>query len=178
MPFTLLDRDVKAVIARAYQAAGAGSRTVIGEEHLLEALAATTRGQALLAPITDVVVRQEVWPAVAENRASGGLSRADRDALAGVGVDVDNVLARTEALARRSGQLGPVRPAGGWGQRMSDAAAVVLARAEDLAVEEGLRSVNIDHVVLALVQVPSLITEHLRSRGVTDDVVAARRVVP
>ncbi|MCA0437815.1 MAG: hypothetical protein LCH98_15265 [Actinobacteria bacterium] len=175
MSLTRLDRGVKAIIARAYEAATDGPRTVIGEEHLLEAVAATPRGRVLLTPLTDVVVREEIWPEVARARAAGGLSVADREALGGVGIDVDQVMARAEVWGGTSGEAGAVRPSGGWGQRMSDPAAVALARAEDLAVEEGTRVVGIDHVVMGLVQVPSLLTEHLRSRGVTDEAVTARR---
>lgn len=151
---------------------------MIGEEDLLEAIAATPRGAALLAPLTAAVVRREIRPAVARARSAGGLSAADREALAAVGVDVEALVARIDpggpsGPARAT--LGPARPGGGWGQRMTDSAAVALARAEDLAVAEGRRAVGLDHLLVGLVETPSLVTEHLLAHGVTPATVAARR---
>ena len=173
VPVTWIAREVKSVIAAAYGLASGRWRTVIGEEDLLQVLTESARGGVLLSPLTPALVREEVVPAVARARESGGLSSDDRTALSGLGLDVDALLSQASSgLGEPS--PGPVRPEGGWGQRMSDAAAVVLARAEDAAVAQGTRTVEVDHLVLALVETPSLVTEHLRSRGVTPAVVGER----
>ncbi len=166
MPVTWLDAEVKAVIGAAYALAEGGSRTVVGEEHLLVALLEIPAGVAWLAPLTVTQVREEIWPAVSRARLTGGLSATDRAALGGLGLDLPWIEEQMDSLDTGEIRQRRARPSGGWSQRMTDAAAVVLARAEDLVVARGSRAISLPDLVTALVEVPSLITEHLAVRGV------------
>lgn len=172
---TWLDAEVKTVIGPAYALAAGGSRTVIGEEHLLVALLETPAGVAWLTPLTVTQVRDEIWPAVRSARLTGGLSATDRAALDGLGLDLPSLEQQLDSLGPGEVLQRAARPSGGWSQRMTDAAAVVLARAEDLAVARGSRAVGLRELVAALVEVPSLITEHLAERGITKDSVRLRQ---
>lgn len=176
MPATWMGREATSVIAAAYTLAAAGRRTVIAEEHLLEALVSAARGAYLLAPLTLATVQNEIVPAVAQARHAGGLSCGDRRALAGLGLDVADIMSRTDALLEGgNASLGPARPSGGWSQRMNDEAALALTWGEDAAVDEACRVVGVDHLALGLAGAPSLIQEHLAARGVTVDSVSRRR---
>lgn len=175
MPVTWLDGEVKSVIGNAYALAQGGSRTVIGEEHLLAAILETPAGAAWLGPLTATRVREEIWPAVRGARLTGGLSATDRAALGGLGLDLPSLNQQLDSLDRAEVLQCPARPSGGWSRRMTDAAAVVLARAEDLAVAKGSRAVGMRELVTALVEVPSLITEHLAVRGITKESVRLRQ---
>lgn len=172
---TWLDAEVKSVIGAAYALAEGGSRTVLGEEHLLAAILETPAGAAWLGPLTASQVREEIWPAVSRARLTGGLSATDRAALGGLGLELPWLEEQMDSLDTGEIRQRPARPSGGWSQRMTDAAAVVLARAEDLAVARGSRAVGLSELVAALVEVPSLITEHLLARCVTRESVRLGR---
>jgi hypothetical protein len=132
-------------------------------------------GAAWLGPLTATQVREEIWPAVRNSRLTGGLSATDRAALGGLGLDLPSLKQQLDSLDRAEVVQCPARPSGGWSQRMTDAAAVVLARAEDLTVARGSRAVGLPELVTALVEVPSLITEHLLARCVTKESVRLRQ---
>lgn len=174
MPVTWLDREVKGVVGAAHELASGGARTVIGEEHLLAAVLETHVGK-WLAPLSSAEVREEILPAVSRARLTGGLSATDQAALDGLGVDLPSLARQVDSLDTGDALRSPARPAGGWSQRMTDAAAVVLARAEDLTVAGGSRSVGLPELVTALVEVPSLVTEHLAARGITAESVQLHR---
>ncbi|MEU9007746.1 Clp protease N-terminal domain-containing protein, partial [Streptomyces sp. NPDC048551] len=85
--FTHGARD--AVTGAVDEARRAGAATVT-EEHLL--LALVDRG--VLDPLG--VDREALGTRLAESRRRGGMSRADQEALAGLGIDLDEIVSRVE----------------------------------------------------------------------------------
>lgn len=178
MTVTYMDKAARAAIGAAYAAARHERRAVIGDDHLLEALTATPRGLFLLAPVTADLVREELMSAVVRSHRDGGFTAAERNALADLGIDLEDVRTRADAsLGEGALDDRHVRPSDGWSQRMTDLVACVLARAEDFAIDEGVRAVGIDHLTLALVDTPGVVSEQLGARGVTSDSVRARRML-
>lgn len=175
MSVTRLGRDVQAVFAVAYESASDGSRTVIGKEHILVAALEAPLGAAWLPPLTAPQVRADVLPAVARARAAGGLSAADRAALGSIGIDLVFLEQRVSSLGMGEAIARPARPSGGGHQHMTDYAAVMLGRAEDLALAGGRHGIGLPELVMALVEVPSLITEHLNACGVSAESVRQRQ---
>ncbi|GAA3084705.1 hypothetical protein GCM10020254_31390 [Streptomyces goshikiensis] len=101
--FTTAARD--AVTGAVAEARRAGAATVT-EEHLLLALLA----QGALDPLG--VDRAAVAAGLARARRRGGMSRADEEALAGLGIDLTRILSRVEET-HGEGALAAAAPGGG-----------------------------------------------------------------
>lgn len=140
----------------------------IGSEHLLLGLcrAGDTRGAALLA------ARGVTLPVVEDDlRGPGELP--DREALAGVGIDLDEVRARVEE-AFGPGALENTRAAGvrrrrRWGHIPFDRGAKkVLELALREAVRRGDRTIGSEHVLLGMLhRETGRATTVLHARGIT-----------
>ena len=142
----------------------------IGSEHLLLGLcrAGDTRGAALLAArgVTLAVVEEDL-------RRAGPPDLPDREALAGVGIDLDEVRARVEE-AFGPGALENTRAAGGrrrrlWGHIPFDRGAKkVLELALREAVRRGDRAIGSEHVLLGMLhRETGRAAPLLHARGVT-----------
>ncbi|MEU8954478.1 Clp protease N-terminal domain-containing protein [Streptomyces sp. NPDC048518] len=132
--------------------------------------------------------RTSIERALAEARRRGGLSRADAQALADLGVDVDEIVSRVEeahgvgALAgagtRAGGGAGVGAGAGGgagrrgWRQRLGRVpfgrdAKEVLVKSLRLATARRDRTIGGQHLLLALCVRPGVVSEILADHGVT-----------
>ncbi|MFJ3708988.1 Clp protease N-terminal domain-containing protein [Streptomyces sp. NPDC090053] len=164
--FTQGARDV--VTGAVGYADGAGE-SAITEEHLLMALldARGTKGSFVLTSLGAAGWRDELSGALAETRRRGGVSQADLEALAGLGVDVDAIVARVEeahgegALAAGATRTRPLR------RPLAPGAREVLRSALRIAAGRGDRRLGDEHLLLALTGRRGAVAEALAGCGVS-----------
>jgi ATP-dependent Clp protease ATP-binding subunit ClpA len=157
-----------AVIADALERARAEGTGRIGEEHLFAALLGNPDTRPLLGRVGGPEGAAAVWAEVREARRRGGLTAAEREALTGLGIDLDEVVARAEARLG-AGALGTTRAAARRGRRASIApeAVAVLNAAQRHKAARGDRGLSARHLVLGLVTRPGLFADALAARGIT-----------
>ncbi|MCG8915588.1 Clp protease [Actinokineospora sp. PR83] len=142
-------------------------------EHLLLGILAQDR-----TPGTGILARHAVTTAAAREaidaaRRRGGLSTADAEALTGLGIDVDAVVAAVEhshgagALAA-AGRRG--RPFG-WRVPLSPECKRVLQRCLVEVVERGENTIGDEHLLLAILRTGGTAADVLTGFGVTYEVV-------
>ncbi|MEW2414517.1 Clp protease N-terminal domain-containing protein [Streptomyces sp. NPDC046866] len=163
-----------AVVGAQAQAAQAES-AVVAEEHLLLALLEQGALDAL------EVDRAAVRAGLVEARRRGGLSRADEEALAGLGIDLSEVVARIEETHGEGALSGPAprrrgRAAGLFGRRepgprthrpFTAEARQVLEKSLRIALGRKDGEIGSRHLVLALIARPGPVSEVLADHGVT-----------
>ncbi|MFF2013694.1 Clp protease N-terminal domain-containing protein [Streptomyces sp. NPDC058195] len=155
---------VTGAVARA-ERAGA---VAVTEEHLLLALLDRGEGRAGFAAaalgLTDR--RAAVEEDLATARRRGGLTRADTEALAGLGIDVAEVVARVEE-AHGEGALDRSRRRGAGRRPFTPGAKDVLARSVRIAVGHGDRAIGDEHLLLGLAARPGAVADVLAAHGAT-----------
>lgn len=164
--FTQGARDVvKGAVAQA-ERERAGR---VDEGHMVLALldGSGTRGAFVLGALgVDTQERRaSIGRALAGVRRRAGLSRADAEALAGIGIDVEEVVARVEQ-AHGEGVLTGGRRVGGR-RPFSREAKGVLESSLRIAVARHDRVIGDEHVLLALATRPGVASEVLAEHGVT-----------
>lgn len=108
--------------------------------------------------------------AVGEARRRAGLTRADTDALAGLGIDVSEIVARVEeahGVGAMSGDRGDGRWWAGGRPSFSREAKDVLEKSLRMAVAHRDRRIGDEHLLLALTVLPGVAAEVLADHGVT-----------
>lgn len=171
--FTKDARDVvKGAVAHAE---GAGARSV-GAEHLLLALLDRegSRASFALAALGLDGRRESVREALERARRRAGLTQAETDALAGLGIHVPEIVARVEET-HGAGALSGDRRAGGrrdggrWsGHRpFEQEAKDILTGALRAATARRDRRIGDQHILLALTVRPGVPAEVLADHGVT-----------
>ncbi|MEV5881559.1 Clp protease N-terminal domain-containing protein [Streptomyces sp. NPDC052020] len=157
------------------QAEGAGERTV-GAGHLLLALLERRggRGAYALAALGIDGRGEAVRRALGEARRRAGLSRAETDALAGLGIDVSRIVARVEEVHGTGAMAGDRRDKGWWSGRRGFGrdAKEVLEKALRIALARRERHIGDEHILLALTARPGVAAEVLADQGVTYESVA------
>ncbi|RFU84826.1 peptidase [Streptomyces triticagri] len=146
-------------------------------EHLVLALldAEGTKGAFVLRALGVAGQRDAVERDLAEARRRGGVSDADAEALAGLGVDVEAIVARAEqehgagALAGRKARRG--RRRFGGHRPFARESKGVLETALKVAVGRGDRFIGDEHVLLALTARPGVPRDVLADRGASHDAV-------
>ncbi len=113
--------------------------------------------------------REAVRQALTEARRRAGLSRAEADALAGLGIDVSEIVARVEEAHGVGALSGDRKDRRRWsGHRsFSKDAKKVLEQALRVAVDRHERWIGDEHVLLALTVRPGVPAEVLADHGVT-----------
>ncbi|MFD4797619.1 peptidase [Streptomyces anulatus] len=158
---------VKGAVAQA-ERAGADSVT---EEHLLLALLEQEGGRASFA-VTALGLhdrRASLDAAFAEARRRGGLTRADTDALADIGIDIGAIVSRVEG-AHGEGALAAGRGGRRWwsGHRpFTPGAKTVLENSLRVALGRGDRFIGEEHLLLALTAKPGVVADVLAEHGAT-----------
>ncbi|MFF1271799.1 Clp protease N-terminal domain-containing protein [Streptomyces anulatus] len=158
---------VKGAVAQA-ERAGAGSVT---EEHLLLALLEQEGGRTSFA-VTALGLhdrRASLDAAFAEARRRGGLTRADTDALADIGIDIGAIVSRVEG-AHGEGALAAGRTGRRWwsGHRpFTPGAKTVLENSLRVALGRGDRFIGEEHLLLALTAKPGVVADVLAEHGAT-----------
>ncbi|MFH9651564.1 Clp protease N-terminal domain-containing protein [Streptomyces anulatus] len=158
---------VKGAVAQA-ERVGADSVT---EEHLLLALLEQEGGRTSFA-VTALGLhdrRASLDAAFAEARRRGGLTRADTDALADIGIDVGAIVSRVEG-AHGEGALAAGRGGRRWwsGHRpFTPGAKTVLENSLRVALGRGDRFIGEEHLLLALTAKPGVVADVLAEHGAT-----------
>ncbi|MFR0358194.1 Clp protease N-terminal domain-containing protein [Streptomyces sediminimaris] len=115
--------------------------------------------------------RESVRQAVAAARRRAGLSQAEADALAGLGIDVSEIVTRVEEVHGVGAMSGDRKDKGWWpGRRTFDRAAKqILETSLRTAVARGDRHIGDEHILLALTGRPGVPAEVLARHGVTHE---------
>ncbi|WP_338703768.1 Clp protease N-terminal domain-containing protein [Streptomyces sp. Q6] len=141
----------------------------VDEGHLLLSLLDRrgTRGSFALGALgVDADGRRDViGRSLADARRRAGLSQADAEALAGLGIDVDEIVARVEQ-AHGVGALTGGRRLGGR-RPFSREAKGVLESSLRAALAHRDRAIGDEHLLLALTTRPGVAAEALAAHGVT-----------
>ncbi|MEU4085557.1 Clp protease N-terminal domain-containing protein [Streptomyces aureus] len=170
--FERFTKDARAVVEGAVSHSGRVGAGSVEEEHMLLALLDRegSRGSFALTSLGESGFRASLERDLAEARRRGGLSRADADALSGLGIDLSEIVARIEEAhgegALESGGRGPNgrrarrRP---FGQEAKD----VLVRALRIAAARRDRHIGDEHLLLAITLRGGVASEVLADHGVT-----------
>ncbi|MEW2076720.1 Clp protease N-terminal domain-containing protein [Streptomyces sp. NPDC012403] len=169
--FERFTKDARDVVKGAVEHAEGTGAERVGAEHLLLALLDRegSRASFALAALGAGERRESVRAALGEARRRAGLTQAETDALAGLGIDVSEIVARVEET-HGTGALSGHRKAGGRrsGHRPFDRAAKdVLTGALRAATALRDRRIGDEHILLALTARPGVPAEVLADHGVT-----------
>jgi ATP-dependent Clp protease ATP-binding subunit ClpA len=172
--FERFTKDARAVVQGAVEhAEGAGAPSV-DAEHILLALLDREGSRASFALTSLGVARERkesVREAVAEARRRAGLSQAEADALAGLGIDVSEIVARVEEVHGVGAMSGDRKDKGWWSGRRTfgrDAKQIV-EKSLRTAIARGDRHIGDEHILLALTARPGVSAEILADHGVTHE---------
>ncbi|MGW4561676.1 Clp protease N-terminal domain-containing protein [Streptomyces sp. NPDC004561] len=169
--FERFTKDAREVVKGAVADCDRTGVRSVGPEHLLLALLDREGGRAsfALAALGLAERREPVRQALEEARRRAGLTRADADALAGLGIDVSEIVARVEE-AHGVGAMSGDRDAGsrpGRRTAFGREAKGVLEKALRVALARRDRHIGDEHLLLALTAVQGVAAEVLADEGVT-----------
>ena len=172
--FERFTKDARDVVKGAVAQAERAGALRVDSEHLLLALLDRegSRASFALGALGLTERREPVRAALEQVRRRGGLTQAETDALAGLGIDVPEIVARVEE-AHGTGALSGPLSGGKDGARRSghrpfgrDAKAV-LTGALRAATARRDRRIGDEHLLLALTARPGAPAEVLADHGVT-----------
>ncbi|MCD7439225.1 peptidase [Streptomyces lincolnensis] len=173
--FERFTKDARDVVRGAVEhAEGAGVRTVEAEHVLLSLLDRQgSRASFAFAALGLAERKDALRGAIGEARRRAGLSQAEADALAGLGIDVSEIVARVEEVHGVGAMSGDRKDKGWWSGRRSFGrdAKDVLERALRIAVSRRDGHVGDEHILLALAARPGVPAEVLADHGVTYEAV-------
>ncbi|GAA2946852.1 Clp protease N-terminal domain-containing protein [Kitasatospora cinereorecta] len=153
--------------------AGADSVT---EEHLLLALLDQegSRSSFAVAALGLTDRRASLEAALTEARRRGGLTQADMEALAGIGIDVTEIVAKVEGAHGEGALAGDRRSRRWWtGRRaFTTGAKGILEKSLRIALGRGDRFIGEEHLLLALTASPGVVADVLAQHGATYTAVA------
>ncbi|MFF7215084.1 Clp protease N-terminal domain-containing protein [Streptomyces sp. NPDC008238] len=168
--FERFTKSAREVVEGAVGHAERAADPAVTEDHLLLSLLDRrgTRASAALAALGVDRRREALEEALGESRRRGGVSRADAAALAGLGIDVAEIVARVED-AHGSGVLaagsGPRRRRPSGRRPFGRGAKGVLERSLRSAVARGDRHIGDEHILLALTAGPGVVADVLAEHG-------------
>ncbi|MHA5049231.1 Clp protease N-terminal domain-containing protein [Streptomyces sp. SD15] len=170
--FERFTKDARAVVEGAVGHSERVGAETVEEEHMLLALfdREGSRGAFVLASLGVDRRRDSVERGLAEARRRGGLSRADADALSGLGISVSEIVSRVEE-AHGVGALESGKRGGrGWWSRhrpFAQGARDVLTQSLRIALARHDRTIGDEHLLMALTVRPGVLAEVLADHGVT-----------
>ncbi|MGK5629345.1 Clp protease N-terminal domain-containing protein [Streptomyces sp. URMC 123] len=143
----------------------------VTEEHLLLALLDLegTRSSYGFSVLGVADRRASVLAGLADARRRAGLTKADAEALADIGIDVTEIVSRVEAVHGEGALAGDARPKRWWSGRrpFTRTAKDVLERSLRIALGRGDRHIGDEHLLLALVARPGAVADVLAEHGAT-----------
>ncbi|MGA4863804.1 Clp protease N-terminal domain-containing protein [Streptomyces lavendulocolor] len=143
----------------------------VTEEHLLLALLDLrgTRSAAAFEALGVSARRTSVESALADARRRGGLTRADTEALAGLGIDVTEIVSRVEAAHGAGALSGGRKPKRRWSSHrpFTRPAKDTLEQSLRVALGRGDRHISDEHLLLALAARPGVVADVLADHGAT-----------
>jgi ATP-dependent Clp protease ATP-binding subunit ClpA len=173
--FERFTKDARAVVRGAVEHAERAQAQTVGAEHLLLGLLDREGSRASFA-LTALGLgadegRESVRRALEEARRRAGLSQAETDALAGLGIDVSEIVARVEEAHGVGAMSGDRKDKRWWsGQRsFGRDAKEVLEKALRVALARRDRHIGDEHILLALTVRPGVPAEVLADHGVTHE---------
>lgn len=169
--FERFTSDARAVVKGAAEhAERVGSRSV-DAEHLLLALLdrEASRASFALASLGLADRKEPVRAALGDARRRAGLSQAEADALAGLGIDVSDLVSRVEEVHGVGAMSGDRRDRGWRSGRpvFGREAKKVLENCLRIAMAHRDRRIGDEHILLALAARPGVPSEVLADQGVT-----------
>lgn len=138
-------------------------------EHLLYELLALrgTQGAAVLDRLGVAARRADLERDLDAARRRGGITKADADALAGLGIDVAEVVDRVEAVHGAGALAPPATRRRRRGIPLDGQAKAVLEKSLRIALARGDKHVGDEHMLLALAATPGIAAEVLADHGAT-----------
>ncbi|MFE3265443.1 MULTISPECIES: Clp protease N-terminal domain-containing protein [unclassified Streptomyces] len=170
--FERFTKDARAVVEGAVGYSERAGAEAVDEEHMLLALLDRegSRGSFALASLGAVGRRDSVERALAETRRRAGLSRAETEALSGLGIDVSEIVSRVEET-HGAGALEAGRRGGSGGRSgrrpFTRGAKETLTQSLRLALARQDRHIGDEHLLMALTVRPGVPAEVLADHGVT-----------
>ncbi|GAA2290824.1 Clp protease N-terminal domain-containing protein [Streptomyces atrovirens] len=171
--FERFTKDARDVVKGAVEYVDGAQAGTVDAEHLLRALLdrRASRASFALAALGVDERKESVRRALDEARRRAGLSQAESDALAGLGIDVSEIVARVEETHGVGAMSGDRKDKGWWSGRrsFSRGAKDVLEGALRIAVARRDRHIGDEHILLALTARPGVPAEVLADHGVTHE---------
>ncbi|MFE4259361.1 Clp protease N-terminal domain-containing protein [Streptomyces sp. NPDC056883] len=159
--FERFTQDARSTVTGAVAEAERTGAQRVGEEHLLLALLALGALDPLDAD------RAAISADLAAARRRGGMSKADEEALAGLGIDLTEIVSRIEET-HGEGALSDPAPRGRSGRtRFTPGAKKVLEQSLRIALGRKERHISTLHLLLALLSRPGTSAEVLGDHGIT-----------
>ncbi|MFE5794329.1 Clp protease N-terminal domain-containing protein [Streptomyces sp. NPDC056503] len=176
--FERFTKAARSVVKGAAEHAERSGAEAVTAEHLLLALLdrEDTRAAAVLGRLCPAERRPALVAALGEARRRAGLSRADSEALAELGIDVGAIVARVEET-HGAGALSAGRARSGR-RTFSREAKTVLEKSLRVALARKDREIGDEHLLLALTTTGGVVTEALADHGVTYGAVDAALTAP
>ncbi|MFF8288943.1 Clp protease N-terminal domain-containing protein [Streptomyces sp. NPDC016309] len=169
--FEKFTKAARSVVKGAFEHAERGGATAVTQEHLLLALLdrEDTRAADALRGLCPPDRRPSLVAALDDARRRAGLSRADAEALADLGIDVGAIVARIEETHGPGALTGGARrPTRRSGRRpFSREARAVLEQSLRMALARKDREIGDEHILLALTTTGGVVAETLADHGVT-----------
>ncbi|MFE3858613.1 Clp protease N-terminal domain-containing protein [Streptomyces griseorubiginosus] len=169
--FERFTKDARAVVVGAIEYAEEAGAESVDAEHLVLALLDRegSRASFALAALGLAERGDAVREALGEARRRAGLSQADAEALAGLGIDVSEIVARVEEAHGVGAMSGDRKGRGRWSGRrpFGRSAKEILEKSLRVAVARRDRHIGDEHILLALTIRPGVSGEVLADHGVT-----------
>ncbi|MFD9307893.1 Clp protease N-terminal domain-containing protein [Streptomyces sp. NPDC060048] len=166
--FERFTEDARSTVTGAVEEARRAGAATVTEEHLLLALLALGALDPLGAD------RAAIAADLAAARRRGGMSKADEEALAGLGIDLTAIVARVEET-HGAGALSAPAARGRHGRaRFTPGAKKVLEQSLRIALGRKERSISTLHLLLSLLSRPGTPAETLADHGITYAAAEAR----
>ncbi|GAB2725943.1 Clp protease N-terminal domain-containing protein [Streptomyces bullii] len=170
--FERFTRDARQVVKGAVEYAEQAGAPSVDPEHLVLSVLDRrgSRASFALAALGLAERGESVRAALAEARRRAGLSRADADALAGLGIDVSEIVARVEEVHGVGAMSGDRKDRAWWSGRRTSfgrGAKEVLEKSLRVALARRDRHIGDEHILMALTVRPGAPAEVLADHGVT-----------
>ncbi|WP_328300759.1 peptidase [Streptomyces sp. NBC_00435] len=161
--FERFTQDARSTVSGAVAESQRAGAAVVTEEHLLLALLAL----GALDPLG--VDRAAIAAGLAAARRRGGMSKADEEALAGLGIDLTEIVSRVEETHGEGAMSAPApSPGRRTGRtRFTPGAKKVLEQSLRIALGRKDRHISTLHLLLSLLSRPGTPAEVLAEHGVT-----------